>query len=146
MIRLSPEDYARIQARIKGAGQTPEPKQAMKSTGRRSKYGNEVATTSGNEFDSKAEAARYLALQAMERAGEISDLRLQVEFVLLPPQSVDGHKERGVKYVADFTYLDRDGRMVVEDVKSGPTKTREYVLKRKLMMHVHGIVVREVMR
>lgn len=146
MIRLSPEDYARIQARIKGAGQTPEPKQAMKSTERRSKYGNEVTTTRGIEFDSKAEAARYLALQAMERAGEISDLRLQVEFVLLPPQAVDGHKERGVKYVADFTYLDRDGKMVVEDVKSGPTKTREYVLKRKLMMHVHGIVVREVMR
>ncbi|HNF63328.1 MAG TPA: DUF1064 domain-containing protein [Rhodocyclaceae bacterium] len=146
MIRLSPDDYARIQARIKGAGQTPEPKQAMKATGQRSKYGNEVTTTHGIEFDSKAEAARYLALQAMERAGEISDLRLQVEFVLLPPQDVDGHKERGVKYVADFTYLDQSGRLVVEDVKSGPTKTREFVIKRKLMMHVHGIVVREVMR
>jgi len=146
MIRLSPDDYARIQARIKGAGRNPEQNQAMKATGQRTKYGNEVTTTHGIKFDSKAEASRYLALQAMEQAGEISGLRLQVEFVLLPPQDVDGHKERGVKYVADFTYLDKAGRLVVEDVKSGPTKTREFVIKRKLMMHVHGIVVREVMR
>lgn len=47
-------------------------------------------------------------------------------------------------YVADFTYQ-RDGAFVVEDTKSAPTKTREYVIKRKLLLWVHGLAVREVL-
>jgi hypothetical protein len=93
----------------------------------------------GIKFDSKKEANRYRELRLMVDAGVISDLELQPVFELVPKQ--DG--ERAVKYVADFQY--RSGsETVVEDVKSPATKTPVYRIKRKLMLFVHGIRVREV--
>ena len=89
-------------------------------------------------FDSKREAERYLFLRSEQLAGRISDLKCQVSFTLLPPKG----KERAVKYIADFTYI-RDGKLVVEDVKSKATKTPEYIIKRKLMLW-HGYEVQEV--
>ena len=99
----------------------------------------------GIGFDSNKEGARYEELKLLQRAGEISDLRLQVPFELVPNQKRNGKViERAVKYIADFVYTDKDGETVVEDVKSPATKTAVYTLKRKLMLWEFGIEIKEV--
>lgn len=110
----------------------------------KSKYGNQkVDTADGLTFDSKAEYRRWCELSWMLKAKEITDLQRQVPFVLVPPQvSPDGTKLRGITYVADFTYRDKTGALVVEDPKGDSTTV--WVLKKKLMLHVHGIWVREI--
>ncbi len=97
------------------------------------------------QFDSQKEARRYDALILRLRAGEIRDLRLQVDFTIQEAYTDEnGHRVRAVRYRADFTYKDPEGRLVVEDVKSRPTRTREYLLKRKLMKERLGIDITEV--
>ncbi len=107
-----------------------------------SKYGNiKTYTTDGKAFDSRKEAHRYGELKLMERAGLIKDLHTQVKFELIPKQK----GERACAYVADFVYTDCEtGQKVVEDVKSAATKKKEsYIIKRKLMLYVHGIKLKE---
>ena len=107
-----------------------------------SKYGNRKTTIDGETFDSLHEAHRFCELKYMQRAGLISDLQRQVPFELLPSQRRNGKVvERPVKYVADFTYTE-NGETVVEDAKG--LRTKEYVLKRKLMLWQYGIQIREV--
>ena len=114
-----------------------------KSSQSGSKYGNKKVVVNGIEFDSKREARRYLDLRAMEIAGQIQHLRRQVPFELIPAQRIDGKVvERSCDYVADFTYYDKDGWYVVEDTKG--MKTRDYIIKRKLMLYIHKIRIREV--
>lgn len=107
-----------------------------------SKYGNRTVTRGGEKFDSAKEARRYGELVLLERAGQISNLERQVRFELIPAQYI-GKKcvERAVHYVADFVYME-DGRKVVEDAKG--FRTKDYILKRKLMLMVHDIRIREV--
>lgn len=96
----------------------------------------------GQTFDSRKEAERYLVLRSMEQNGVITGLERQVKFVLIPKQT----GEREASYTADFVYKDGSGKTVVEDVK-GYKKGSAYglfVLKRKLMLLVHGIKVKEV--
>ena len=102
------------------------------------KYNNTKIRVDGRLFDSKAEAARWQELQLLERAGEITELERQVEYELIPKQK----GERAVKYIADFRYKDHEGKTVVEDTKG--VRTPVYILKRKLLLWVHGIRVREV--
>lgn len=107
-----------------------------------SKYGN--CKVMG--YDSKKEASRAATLRLMKRAGMIADLREQVPFVLIPAQYGDDGKciERECKYIADFVYTDtKTGREIVEDVKSPATRTKEYRIKKKLMLWVHGIRISE---
>ena len=108
----------------------------------KSKYGAvRVRTVDGIEHDSKKEAARWQELNLMLRARLIEDLQRQVRFELIPKQ--DG--ERACTYIADFVYIDRKtGERVVEDVKSPATRTEAYRIKRKLMLYVHGIRIREI--
>ena len=99
-------------------------------------------------FDSKREARRYMDLWLMQRAGEISGLRTQVKYELIPKQvHKDGTKEKGIEYVADFVY-EQGGETVVEDSKglrdTGNASYRLFVMKRKMMLYFHGITVREV--
>lgn len=109
----------------------------------RSKYhASKVTTPEGIAFDSKKEAARYYELKVKEEHGEIQNLQRQVVFELLPKQIRNGKCiERAVKYKADFTYK-QDGVLVVEDVKG--FKTQEYRLKKKLMLFIHNIQIKEV--
>lgn len=111
---------------------------------RRSKYGNQKVTYDGIKFDSKRECARYQQLKLLERVGKISDLRLQVPFVLAARVKYSNALKAtpAMKYVADFVYLDENGQPVVEDSKG--FKTPEYKIKRHLMLDRHGIEVREV--
>lgn len=108
------------------------------------KYGNRKTVVDGIQFPSKLEAARYQQLKLLERAGQITDLELQPRFELIPKQRRDdGKPERACEYVADFQYTDTaTGQTVIEDAKG--MRTRDYIIKRKLMLQVHGISVREV--
>ena len=119
------------------------------------KYYSKNVTRDGMTFDSVKEYKRYCELRLLEKAGAITDLQRQVEFELIPAQrepnrvGVRGGKikgktiEKAVKYVADFTYKQNDV-LVVEDVKSPATKTRDYILKRKMMLYFKGIKISEV--
>lgn len=154
MIRMSPEEYqakqaemnAKLRARLDMVAlrRPGEPVKVAKKAGKKNLYGAQRVEIMGVTFDSKAEGKRFLQLKAMEQAGEIQSLEVQPEFELIPGQNIDGKKERPVKYVADFRYT-RAGQSIVEDVKSAPTKTREFIIKRKLMLWLHGIIVQEVM-
>jgi len=85
-------------------------------------------------FDSKAEARRGEELALLERAGEISDLRYQVRFVL--------SKAPKVTITVDFAYLE-NGERVFEDAK-GMGETREFRVKRIWLRQCEGIEVRLV--
>ena len=67
----------------------------------------------------------------------------QVKFVLIPSQRDENGKviERECSYKADFKY-EEDGKTVVEDVKG--FRTKEYIIKRKLLLYQYGIRIREV--
>ena len=124
----------------------------MKSC-RLTKYSNRKTVVDGEVFDSKKEAQRYGELLLLEKAGAISYLQRQVKFLLIPTQrEADTRGPRGgirkgrtlekeCAYIADFVYYE-NGRMVVEDTKG--FRTKEYIIKRKLMLHVHGIQIREI--
>lgn len=140
------EKYMKQQKR---RGPVP-PAAAVQNTDRAAKYRNtptERVTASGAvlRFDSQKEARRYDYLALRQQAGEIHDLRLQVDFTLQEAYTdPEGRRVRAIRYRADFTYRERDGRLVVEDVKSKPTRTREYLIKRKLMKERRGIDITEV--
>ena len=107
----------------------------------RSKYGVKKVTVNGITFDSRKEANRYIELSSLEKVGKVSDLQCQVKFELIPSQRVNGKVvERAVNYIADFVYVE-NGQKVVEDTKG--FKTPEYIIKRKLMLWVHKIQVKE---
>jgi len=111
------------------------------------KYGAKKVIVDGIAFDSQKEARRWCELKLLERAGEIYDLQRQVPFVVIPVQKDERGKviERECKYVADFVYKNKGSlRSVVEDVKSPATRTKEYIIKRKLMLYRNGIRIKEV--
>ena len=163
---------------------------------------NNIDFATVEKYDSKKEYDRWLELQILQRAGEVSELRRQVEFELIPakyetvhvkdkvvrdwlvpvnygrednyfvcatrkeaeayakehkcPYKTISYKERvepvykevcveqNAVYTADFVYRDKNGNEIVEDTKSEITrKEADYVLRRKLMLHVHGIRILE---
>ena len=105
-----------------------------------SKYHAKKTVIDGIQFDSAKEAKRFTKLRALEEAGKIQHLRLQVPFELVPSFECDGVKYREMKYVADFVYV-RDGKVVVEDCKG--FKTPEYKLKKKLMAYINHVNIEE---
>lgn len=119
------------------------------------KYGNRKAEVDGQVFDSRKEARRFYELQLLQEAGTIRDLETQKRFLLIPTQrepDTQGPRggvkpgkviERAVEYIADFYYIDNEtGEAVVEDTKG--IRTKEYIIKRKLMLYVHHIRIREI--
>ena len=112
--------------------------------GKMRKYRNQKISMGDHTFDSKKEMNRFLELSLLQKAGEIKDLRCQVKFVLIPAQRdpLTGKLlERECAYVADFVYQE-DGRNVVEDTKG--FRTKDYIIKRKLMLQRYGVRIREV--
>ena len=124
---------------------------------RRRKYGNKKIQAYGQVFDSKKEFHRWSELYLLERAGEITNLQRQVPYLLIPEQrapSTEVYKkgsragqpkpgpvlERKVVYIADFVYQE-NGETVVEDTKG--LRTKEYVIKRKMMRYRYGIRIKE---
>ena len=118
-------------------------------------YNKKTVTSDGIKHDSQKEAQRWCELKLLERAGRISHLKRQVEFELLPNQyeTIERYNKNGkrlkdqikliehkVSYIADFVY-DENGKTVVEDVKSVATQTEKLIIKRKLILYLHGIKV-----
>lgn len=103
------------------------------------KYNNAKTELDGILFDSKKEARRYQELVLLKRLDLIKELELQKKFVLIPKQK----GERECSYIADFVYkLPSSGDVVVEDTKGA--RTQAYIIKRKLMLYVHGIRIKEI--
>ena len=98
----------------------------------------------GIKFDSIRERDRFIILDEEQKCGRISDLKRQVRYQLIPPQK-NGKKiiGRGVAYVADFTYRDSQGNLIVEDSK-GYRGNRVWIIKKQLMYWLYGIDVIEV--
>lgn len=101
---------------------------------KKTKYNN--VKTDG--FDSKHEAKIAKDLLSLERAGNIKNLEMQVPIILI--EGRDG--VRGIKYVADFTFQDPDGKEHIMDAKG--MKTQVYKLKKKLLYLLHGKTIEEV--
>lgn len=100
---------------------------------RQNKFGNRKTTIDGITFDSAKEARRYSELKIMQRAGLISDLKIQPRFELIPSFKKNGETFRKTEYVADFSYTEK-GIEIVEDVKSEITRAHPvYKIKRKLL-------------
>lgn len=127
------------------------------------KYHNKKVVVYGISFDSKHEAQRFLILHDMEKHGEISGLKLQEKFLLIPAQHEKSNEiykagknkgkpkpgkviEKEVAYYADFVYTDSGGNLVVEDAKGykGGAAYTIFTIKRKLMLYMHGIKIKEV--
>ena len=131
-----------------------------------SKYRSKKVTVGGMTFDSKKEYKRWCELCLLQKAGKITGLERQVPFELIPAQKrtvltgeryQKSNRKRGIVagmpktkevcleqscvYIADFVYKE-DGRQVVEDTKG--VRTADYIIKRKLMLWVYGIKIREV--
>lgn len=128
--------------------------------GRQFKYGNKKVEYDGHKFDSMRERDRYIFLKEKEKEGVIADLELQPEFELVPAQykyeqipTSKGMKEkksvieRALHYRADFSYVLNNTirELVIEDVKISPKmRPIEFKIKKKLMLWIHGIEVKEV--
>ena len=117
---------------------------------RSSKYGNRKTAVDGITFDSQKEARRFQYLKWAEGQGLIYQLRLQQDFTLQEAFTTsDGKRHRAIRYKADFTYkigppqsryvvedhwlVLPPGTLVIEDVKSNGTRTKEYNMKKKMM-------------
>lgn len=156
-MRLTPEQYAALQAKGSAAKRTSRARSSKvehltpnqeagvrfpsgSPTAKKSKYKNRKVVVDGITFDSKAEAKRWEMLLHMERSGEIYALRRQVRF----PIVVNGLKI--CTWIADFAYrISASGNDVVEDVKSEFTrKLPLYRLKYKLVQAVLGITIQEI--
>lgn len=122
---------------------TPDEYRALMAANskKRNKYG---AKKTGRHASQK-EHGRAGQLQIMLAAGLISDLKEQVRYQLIPSQKDhEGNTlEKPCAYIADFVYTDNaTGQTVVEDTKG--YRTKEYIIKRKLMLSVHGIRIKEI--
>ena len=124
----------------------------------KSKYGGRKVTVDGVTYDSVKEYRRFKELSLLERAGTIQNLQRQVKYVLIPAQReycddiyTRGRNkgcfkpgkliERECSYIADFVYI-QNGEIVVEDTKG--FRTKDYIIKRKLMLWNYGIQIKEV--
>ena len=108
-----------------------------------SKYHNRKIVREGETYDSVKEYRRAKELELLEKSGVIKDLKRQVRFEIIPSQRGEDGKvvERAVTYVADFVYFE-DGKLIVEDTKG--FRTKDYIIKRKLMLYMHGVRIKEV--
>ncbi len=140
VLRLTPEQVAAHQARVKRLPKVPEQATAAPNAAGANKYHNVV--TDG--YHSKREAERAKKLKLMQRAGEISELQEQVKYTLIPRQNDANGKclFRAVTYTLDFKYMDGEGRWRHEDAKGYPND--RWPMKKALMYWVHGVIVEEV--
>lgn len=122
---------------------------------KKNKYNAHSVEYDGEIFDSQKELSRFRELLFMQRDGIITDLERQVKYTLIPAQrepSTVGARggikqgkllEKECSYIADFVYkVVETGEIVVEDTKG--FRTKDYVIKRKLMLFVYGIQIKEI--
>jgi hypothetical protein len=99
---------------------------------RKHKYNAKPCEVNGIKYRSQKEMKRHQDLLLMERAGEIADLKREVKFEIAPPLKLDEKiTTKPIVYIADFTYLDKQGKLITEDTKG--FRTPVYRLKKRLM-------------
>lgn len=119
------------------------------------KYFSKKVKNEHGVFDSETEYGRFLYLKYLEDIGEIYDLKQQVEFEIIPKliktvpitlktkvKYVERVDERAAHYTCDFTYIERGGKLIIEEVKTkGTMLARDYPLRKKLikqLIHKHN--------
>lgn len=119
------------------------------------KYFSKKVRNEYGVFDSETEYGRFLYLKYLEDIGEISDLKQQVEFEIIPKiirvdkiqlktktKLVERVEERAAHYTCDFTYIEKGGQLIIEEVKTkGTMLARDYPLRKKLikqLIHKHN--------
>lgn len=119
------------------------------------KYFSKKVRNECGVFDSETEYGRFLYLKHLEDIGEIHDLKQQVEFEIIPKlmktvpvtlktkvKYVERVEERAAHYTCDFTYIEKGGKLVIEEVKTkGTMLARDYPLRKKLikqLIHKHN--------
>ena len=121
-----------------------------------SKWHNKPCVYDGIKFASHKERDRYIFLKEKERDGEISNLQCQVRIELVPAVKKTVEEQlktkvrikevtvqKAIYYVADFTY-ERNGETIYEDAKGSHQLTKVYSLKKKMMLALKGLEVREI--
>lgn len=104
----------------------------------RTKYGNKKVNYNGYSFASIAESQRYKELLLLQKAGEISGLKLQPRYILQHAFTHNYNKFAKIEYIADFEYIE-NGKTIAEDVKSPITaKDKVYVIKKKIFLREYG--------
>ena len=93
------------------------------------KYRNRKIVVDNIKFDRVLEANRYKELKLLQRAKQISNLRLQVPFLLQEGFKKNDKTHRKIEYIADFVY-EENGQTIVEDTKG--MKTETFKIKQKL--------------
>lgn len=111
-------------------------------TTKQNKYHNKKVYYDGHWFDSQKEKSWYIKYKLMEQAGEIKDLKIQFPFTLIETFKLQDKTYRKTIYKADFTFIDKEGKYHVIDVKG--MRTDVYKLKKKLMAWKYGIEIEEV--
>lgn len=106
------------------------------------KFNARKVVLDGITFDSGLEASRYQELVLLQRVGDISDLEVHPPSYELIVTDTEGYGALICKYTADFRYK-QAGKLVVEDVKGKPTRTRDYMIRKKLMRALLGITIYE---
>lgn len=114
------------------------------------KYRNKRFERNGEHYNSEKEYRRHQELIAMEKAGEIRDLKREVPYELVPSVILAGRTKPAIRYYADMVYYRKSSSpgiydCIVEDVKSPITrKNPVYRLKKHLLKHFFGIEIQEV--
>lgn len=91
----------------------------------RNKYGAKKTQVGEIKFASKKEALRWMELQLLERAGEISNLRRQVKIDLIGQyRPLYTRTARQMRLTVDFAYIE-NGVEVLEDSKGVWTRDFE---------------------
>jgi len=125
----------------------PNPRTTVHTRPSTNKYQAHSVRVDGILFDSQREAARYGELKLLLHAGHIADLEIHPGFPLIVSE------EGGPPFVfhtvgmfhADFKYKDgRTGAWVIEDVKSPPTKTEAYKLRKRIVEARYKITIQEI--
>jgi len=109
------------------------------------KFGAVRTEVDGVKFASKAEARRYAELKMLEKAGKIRGLVLQPKYPLYAYCARESHgwEPRVIgNYIADFSYLDKQGNQIIEDVKG--MKTPMYRWKKRHFEIQQGITITEI--
>ena len=105
---------------------------------KRNKYNAIKVKDDGMTFDSKREHARYLHNKQRLKEGEISELEIHPVYQILV------NDQKICRYTADSQYKNKEGTLIVEDVKNPLTAGGRFRLVKKLMKAVHNITILEV--
>ena len=108
---------------------------------RKNKYGNKKNVYNGIKFDSTKEKNRYIELKLLEKSGRIKNLELQPKFLLTETKRKSDYPYldktlRKMYYIADFKYINENGKIIVEDTKGFKTDT--YIVKKKIFIEKYG--------